>query len=76
MEDVCINYRNFGNYRNAQGRELKLEDTFAFYLKSSLMLNDPYSKKMKRTQVIRLYALWGEKNLSNPALFSFSISGS
>lgn len=71
MEDVCLNCRNFGNYRNAQGRELKLEDVFAFYSKSSLMLNDPYSKKTKKTQAIRHYALWGEKNLSDPALFTF-----
>lgn len=60
MKDVHINCRNFGNYRSAQGREFKTEDSFALYLKYSLMLSGPYGKKMRRTQVVRYYALWGE----------------
>lgn len=40
-----------------------MEDIFALYSKYSLIFKDPYSKKieMKRTQVIRRYALGREK---------------
>lgn len=42
-------------------KELKTEAIFGFYSKSSLMLNDPYHKKIRRTQGIRHYTSRGGK---------------